>query len=166
MIFAAVGNATQGFPRLLGALERLIADGTLVDEIVAQTGNTDTSSFTRLQAVPFLAPSEFASLIRDAEVVVCHAGAGTLLHVSAASKIPVVMPRLARHAEHVDDHQLELVEILARDRKIVPAYEPADLAPAIAQARRKGTLVDDRDPPPLIGLVRRAIEDLTARWEK
>jgi UDP-N-acetylglucosamine transferase subunit ALG13 len=111
---------------------------------------------------PFMGAHEFAESLRQAEVIVTHGGAGTLREVLRLGKTPVVMPRRKRHGEHVDDHQLELVQAYAERDLVIPAYEREDLPGAIERARLRATAPLSQPDSPLIGLVARAIEELLA----
>lgn len=136
MIFVTVGNATQGFRRLLDAVEFQAQQGILKgEEIVFQSGHTSTFTSATGRLFPFLPLDEFEQAVREAEVVIAHAGAGTLIHVFRAGKVPVVMPRQKQHGEHVDDHQVELVKELAAQERVIPAYDEDHLASAIERAR-------------------------------
>jgi UDP-N-acetylglucosamine transferase subunit ALG13 len=103
---------------------------------------------------------EFMTLVGEAELIVCHAGAGTLLHVLNAGKVPVVMPRRAKYGEVIDDHQLELVTALAEQRRIVPALEAADLVCAIEKARQMQARPIPGSAPMMVNLVSQAVEEL------
>lgn len=70
------------------------------------------------------------------------------------------MPRLRKYHEHINDHQLQLVQSLAGEGKIVPAYEPEDLPGAIAEARKRTSTPISSAPPPMLGFVEKAIEEL------
>jgi len=54
----------------------------------------------------------FQELIEWADVVVTHAGVGTVLLTLSAGKVPVVAARDGALGEHVDSHQRQLVEYL------------------------------------------------------
>src|SRR5262249_43281816 len=88
-------------------------------------------------------------------------GGVTQLSVVRLGKIPVVMPRLRKYGEHVNDHQVQLVRELAVDGWVVPAYEPVDLAGAIGDARGRPARAVPRAP--MLDLVRGAIEELGGR---
>ena len=138
MIFVTVGNATQGFRRLLDAVEFQAQQGVLKgEEIFFQSGHTSTFSSVTNRLFPFISLEEFEQAVREAELVISHAGAGTLIHVLRAGKVPVVMPRQKKHGEHIDDHQVELVKELAAQGRVIPAYEVDQMGSAIEKARHK-----------------------------
>jgi UDP-N-acetylglucosamine transferase subunit ALG13 len=137
MIFVTVGNATQGFRRLLEAVDAL--GGTPIlsgEEIVMQTGHNDDFHPKHSRIEPFLSMERFQARMGEARLIICHGGCGTLLQAIQLGKKPVAMPRLARYGEHVNDHQLQLIRALAEENRIVPAYEAADLPRAIDEARK------------------------------
>ncbi len=55
-----------------------------------------------------LSSEEFQRAIEWADAVVTHAGVGIAMNVLDAGKPPILMPRQAVHAEHVDDHQSQI----------------------------------------------------------
>jgi UDP-N-acetylglucosamine transferase subunit ALG13 len=160
MIFVTVGNATQGFLRLLNAVDELAGEGVLKGQsVVVQSGsNSDFRSNNCVQR-DFFPPDEFRELIDKADVVVCHGGAGTLSHVFQAGKIPVVMPRRKKYREAFDD-QFELVTVLARENRVIPAFEPENLANALVQARQSKSRRIPAPPKTAIALIDRAIREI------
>ena len=77
-----------------------------------------------------------------AQAIVCHAGCGTLVDALSKGHLPVVMPRLARFGEHVNDHQLELLRALGDAGRIIPVDDVRDLGAAIDRARARGRRVE------------------------
>jgi UDP-N-acetylglucosamine transferase subunit ALG13 len=138
MIFVTVGNAHHGSLRLLNAVESLAAAGEFGDEkVITQSGNNPDFKPQYCENRPFVNMDEFHELVREARVVICHAGAGTLSAVLRTSKTPVVMPRRLKYNEIVDDHQPELLEAFASRGLVVPAYEVDDLPRAIREAAER-----------------------------
>lgn len=136
MIFVTVGNALQGFGRLLVAVERESQQGILKGEdILFQSGHTTDFNPGTGRLVPFLPLDEFEENVRQAELVISHAGAGTLIHLFRTGKVPIVMPREKRYGEHVDDHQVELVKALVEQRRVVSIRDSDELTSAIKRAR-------------------------------
>lgn len=163
MIFVTVGNATQGFLRLLNGVERLKESSFLGDETVKiQAGSNRSFKSSVCDITDFLPANEFAQEIKNADLIIAHGGAGTLIYILQSGKIPVVMPRRKVYGEHVDDHQMELVQALAAERRIVPAYEPEDLPDAIKLAMELKAKPSVKNPP-MLGLVQKAIEELIVR---
>jgi UDP-N-acetylglucosamine transferase subunit ALG13 len=167
MIFVTVGNATQNSDRLLGAIDCLAREGTFgTEEILVQYGNNPKFASSGCICKAFLTVDEFRAAIAEAHAIVCHAGAGTILHVLGAGKIPVVVPRRLKYGEVIDDHQVQLTEALAASRRVVAVMDIANLESAIGQVRGIRTDPHHADKTPLAALVVGAIEDLVSRTSK
>jgi UDP-N-acetylglucosamine--N-acetylmuramyl-(pentapeptide) pyrophosphoryl-undecaprenol N-acetylglucosamine transferase len=117
--FVAVGTRDEPFDRLIAAVERAAAAGVLPAPAHGQCGSSvlDAPSLSLDQ---FLPPERIAAAVADARFIVCHAGSGMIAAALRAGRRPLVMPRLRQHGEHVDDHQLQLVEKLGDMGLVVP----------------------------------------------
>ncbi len=106
MIFVTIGTC-EPFDRLLASFEASELD----EEIVAQTGLSVTKP-RGIRCIDFLPYDNLVELVRDARIVVTHAGVGSILTCLANGKRPVVVARSREHGDAVDDHQLELARRL------------------------------------------------------
>jgi UDP-N-acetylglucosamine transferase subunit ALG13 len=127
VIFVTAGTLHFPFDRLLGALGDLPDDEELI--VQSRAAGKLPQRARHVEDLPF---DELAGLIRDARVVVCHAGVGSILTSLENGKRPVTMPRLARYGEAVDDHQLPFARRLAEAGFVTLVEDPARLAAAIA----------------------------------
>ena len=161
MIFATVGNATQGFTRLLNAVDEAAGAGVFGDEpVFIQTGNNPGFQASHCQQEGFVEMSRFEALIRDSSLVISHGGSGTLINLLQAGKVPVVMPRRREYSEHVDDHQVELVKALAAEGRVIPVFEPEDLEEAVMSGKTKNRQRVTSQGSQLVALVSQAIEEI------
>lgn len=124
-----LGTERYPFPRALETIGRALPPGA---EVLYQHGHTEVPvpdpSYRRW--VPL---DELLGEIAAADLVVTHAGVGSILAVLRTGKHPVVIPRLAALGEHCDDHQLDLARFL-QARGLVTGAEPdSDLAPLLRQ---------------------------------
>jgi UDP-N-acetylglucosamine transferase subunit ALG13 len=148
VIFATVGTHAQPFARFLQALADLDAD------VVVQYGHNEPPAGVR-EAVAFMPFDVLNAHMREADVVVTHAGVGSVLCARRAGHVPVVVPRLHRYDEHVDDHQLELVAALGAGGHVIPVTDMAELGAAVEQAGRRADTTPA--PKPLHAAVRGAL---------
>ena len=103
----------------------LEAGGSDAARCFVQTG---TSAVPRLaEHRQYLGHEEMEAMVREAAVVVCHGGPGTIMLASTLGKRPIVVPRRKRFGEHVDDHQCAFTERIARDGAILLAQSEDDL---------------------------------------
>ena len=158
-IFVTVGNGHKPFTRLLEAVDSLAAEGQLGLPVLIQTG-TNAPNISNCQAREFFSADEFSRLISEADVVISHGGAGSLLTIIAAGRVPVVMPRLQQFDEVIDDHQLELARTLAESGLVIPALDARDLPAAIQAARHAKARPRSDTIPNLIDTVRKSVSEL------
>jgi UDP-N-acetylglucosamine transferase subunit ALG13 len=107
MIFVTIGTS-EPFDRLLAAVDALDTD----EEVVAQVG-ASTLHPASATCHEFLSFDETLAYMREARVVVAHAGVGTVLSALRVGQTPVVAPRLREFGEAVDDHQVSFARRLA-----------------------------------------------------
>ena len=151
MIFATCGSSHLPFSRMMRALEVLPAA-----DLHVQYGPAAPPPCA--WAETYLPFDAMVAKIAEADVVVSHAGVGSLMCSLRAGHVPIIFPRLVRYAETVDDHQAELAQALAERGTVMLAWTPEELLDAIAIApRRAATRVLSAER--LSAAVRAAIHD-------
>lgn len=157
--FVSVGNAKQPFNRLIEAV--ISHSDHLPQPVFCQYGTCTINDWGRVDGVPFLQMEEFSERVQKADLLILHAGAGSAIHAVRALKVPIVVPRLALHEEHVDDHQVEFAEQFAATGRVVICHELRDLPDcvelALQRQAERGTQVD---VPPMLGLLQDSLNCL------
>jgi UDP-N-acetylglucosamine transferase subunit ALG13 len=103
MIFLTVGTQLP-FDRLVTSMDDWAA-GQVGLSIIAQTGQSSYQPL-HLECHGSLTPEAFQQLFFQAEVIVGHAGMGTIIKSLEYGKPLVMMPRREDLGEHRNDHQL------------------------------------------------------------
>lgn len=129
MILVVVGSSTIPFDRLIRAVDALPGE----EEVVVQRGASRLVP-ERGTSVDFMPFDAIVDNVRRARAVVTHAGVGTILVSLMEGRRPIVMPRLKRYSEAVDDHQLELGRRLAEEGLVTLIEDASELAAAVADA--------------------------------
>ena len=107
MIFATIGNDHRQFLRF-NQLVLIINDLLPNEKIFYQNGYTPfNSNIPNISNKDFIKREEFNTFLKNSSVVFTHAGAGTLLQLTKLKKVPLVLPRLVKFKEHLDNHQKE-----------------------------------------------------------
>ncbi|MCK9582978.1 MAG: hypothetical protein M0Q46_05165 [Endomicrobiales bacterium] len=114
MIFVTVGSMVQGFDRLIKSID-LIAEITGLDFYV-QTGCSNYKPLN-CKYSKYVAYNESENLIRNCQLLICHAGIGTLILAKKYSKKTVIVPRFAKFKEHFNDHQSEICKIIESENR-------------------------------------------------
>ncbi|WP_445622752.1 glycosyltransferase [Lacticaseibacillus paracasei] len=105
MIFLTVGTHEQGFDRIVAAVDGLVKNHTVEDDVVMQIGYSKVQpKYCSFQQ--FMSADEMDHYMKIADVVITHGGPSTFIEVLEQGKVPIVVPRLKKYGEHVNDHQL------------------------------------------------------------
>lgn len=131
MIFVTLGTQDKKFKRLLDAVENLDID----EKIIAQIGSTDYKS-EKMEIHKFLPSNEFDKYMKEARIIITHAGVGTIIYGLKLNKKMIVAPRLKEYKEHVNDHQLQILETFAKDGFIIPLKDFSELKNKIKEAEK------------------------------
>ena len=128
MIFVTVGTNEARFDRLLEALEDVPA-GT---ELFVQHGPSPIRP-RGATCTDYLGFDELAERVKEADAVVTHAGVGSVLTALLNGTRPIVVPRLQRFGEAVDDHQLHFGRRAAEAGLVILVEDMDALPEAIAR---------------------------------
>jgi len=104
MIFVTVGTQFP-FDRLIRAMDDAVAGGCVRDEVFAQVGRGGYRP-RHMKWAEELDKDTYSRYVKEASAVVGHAGTGTIVVALEAGKPLLVMPRLSRLGEIVNDHQV------------------------------------------------------------
>ena len=109
MIFVCLGTNDKSFSRLLKEIDRQISLGNIKDEVVVQAGCTEFCS-DNMKIVDLMSMDEFLDNIKKCDLLICHGGVGTILDGLKYDKKIIAFPRLSEFGEHVNDHQIEIID--------------------------------------------------------
>ena len=109
MIFITLGSQKFQFNRLLKAVDELVAAGKIDGEIFAQTGYSDYKP-ENYAFKPFLDRDEFKNYTDKCDIFITHGGTGAIIGAVKKEKNVIAVARLSKYGEHVDDHQLQILE--------------------------------------------------------
>jgi len=135
MIFVTVGTHYLGFERLIKKIDEIASRTD--EEIVAQIGSTNYKP-KNIKYFSFVEEEEkILELYKKSRIVITHAGAGTILTLLQNKKPLVVVPRLKEHNEHIDNHQLELTEVINNKGLATVVYDIDKLEGALKNSNVK-----------------------------
>lgn len=118
MIFVALGTQIMDFSRFLRMLDEMIEHYYITEEVIVQSGKTEYES-NNFTIIPFLKEEEFKQYVKEASVVISHAGSGALFNAIKAGKKIIAVARLKQYHEMVDDHQTELTRKLSQEGYLI-----------------------------------------------
>ena len=135
MILVTVGTNEAPFDRLVRVFDAPSGTGGVdpAEEVLLQHGASLLRP-TGATCVDFFPFEDLVDAIRRARLVVMHAGVGSIMTALANGKRPVVVPRLRRYGEAVDDHQLDLGRRLQVIGLVTLVEDPEDVPAVLATA--------------------------------
>ena len=111
-VVVTTGTDHHQFDRLIGWVnDWLAAHPEHAETCFVQSGSSAVTP--NCPAADFLDSQKLGELLDEADVLVCHGGPGTIADAWRRGQVPIVVPRLRRLHEVVDDHQLDFCEHLA-----------------------------------------------------
>lgn len=122
MIFIATGSRSFQFNRLLKVIDEAIGEGKIKEPVFAQIGASDYKA-NNYEFIQFLNYEEFNEKLNSCDVVITHGGTGVIINAVKLGKRVIAVPRLAKHGEAVDDHQIQLIKAFEKMEMVTPCYE-------------------------------------------
>lgn len=129
LIFVTLGTQDKKFKRLLDAVENANID----EKIIAQVGSTEYTS-SKMEIHKFISQKEFEKFVEEARIIITHAGVGTIIYGLKQGKKMIVAARLKEYKEHVNNHQLQILETFSKDGYIIPLEDFSNLNEKIKEA--------------------------------
>ena len=127
MIFVTVGTNEATFDRLLSGVRGFAPP----EPLLVQHGPSRVRP-PNADCVDYLPFDEVVDQVRRSRVVITHAGVGSIMVCLANGRRPIVVPRLRRFGEAVDDHQVPLARRLERAGLVTVVDDPEGLPAAVA----------------------------------
>lgn len=134
MIFITLGSQKFQFNRLLKAVDELIENKVIAEDVFAQTGYSDYEP-KNYKFKNFLDRAEFSELTDKSDIVITHGGTGAIIGAVKKGKKVIAVPRLKEFGEHVDNHQRQLVGQFADMNLICKCENCDELAEAMDYVR-------------------------------
>ena len=137
MIFVILGTQDKKFPRLLDALQKKIDEGKISkkEEIIVQAGSTKYES-KNMKIIDYMSVRKFEECIDWADLIICHAGVWTILTALKKGKKIIAAARLKQYGEHVNDHQLQILDNFTAEGYILALEDFDKIDLLIKQAKR------------------------------
>ena len=132
-IFVTLGTQNKSFARLLRAIDASRAARD--HDILVQAGYTRFKpSSPRMELFSFCGPEELDRHLEEADLIVTHAGVGSITSALAHGKRVIAVPRKAALGEMGNDHQHDILRAFASKRYLIALEDPELLDEAVAEA--------------------------------
>lgn len=136
MILVTVGSQKFQFNRLLKEIDKLIEEKVIKEEVFAQIGHSDYKP-KHYKYVDFLSSEEFTKKIKESNLIITHAGTGVIINALKLNKKVIAIPRLSKYKEHVDNHQIQIINQFSSQNFIESVEDIKLLADTIEKIKNK-----------------------------
>lgn len=133
MILVLLGTFPMTFQRPLLEIEKLMKKGIIKNEVIVQSGHTPFES-KHLKIIPFMPMNELLDLYKKADLIISQGGTGSIIKGIKLGKKVILIPRLFKLNEHVDDHQTELAVEMSKNGYVIPWFENDKLEDLLLKA--------------------------------
>ncbi len=157
MILVTLGTNDKTFIRLVKEIERLIDSGSIDEEVIVQAGYTKYQS-DKMQVFDLIPMEKFDELISECSLLITHGGVGSIISGLKNQKKVIAVPRLAKYEEHVNDHQIQIIQNFDKAGYIVGVFEVEELESAIRRIPTFEPKSYESNTLNMINLVRHCIE--------
>lgn len=93
--------------------------------VIAQTGNCE--DWPNLDIRKQMPTDQFERVFQAADIIVAHAGIGTILSAKKYQKPLIIVPRRASFEEHRNDHQLATARQMETRQGVNVAWQTSDI---------------------------------------
>lgn len=133
MILVTLGTQNNSFHRLLEEVQKNIDNGNIKEEVIVQNGYTKFDS-KQMKLIKEIPQDEFNKLIDQANLVITHGGVGSIITAITKGKKVIAIPRLKKYNEHVNDHQIEIIDSFNEKGYIIGIHSVEELGKALEEA--------------------------------
>ncbi len=152
-------GAILPFDRLVDMVAEAKLRGAIPEEVLVQTGvgGRTPAGLETVETLPF---DQMQGTLREADIVICHGGTGSLITALRQGCRIVAVPRLFAKGEVYDDHQAEITSAFAARGMIAVANTADELVEALQLVRSRPPVLATSDPADLIA----HLDGLLAEW--
>ncbi len=134
MILVLLGTQDNSFHRLLDKIQELIDKKAITEKVVVQAGRTKYES-KDMEIFSLMPQDKLRDLMEKADLIITHGGVGSIVTSLKMGKKVIAVPRLSGFGEHVNDHQIQIVDSFNKQGFLIGVPELEDLEKAIEKAK-------------------------------
>ena len=135
MILVMLGTQNNDFHRLLDEVEKNIENGNINEEVIVQAGYTKFIS-DKMKIFSMTSKENLKDLIKKADLIITHAGVGSIEMSLEQNKKVIAVPRLKKFKEHVNDHQKDIEGEFNKRGWLIGINDVSELSVALKKVKR------------------------------
>ena len=119
MILVTLGTQDKQFYRILEALEDKLDKHLIDDEVIVQAGCSADFKSKHMKIFDLIPMDEFDEMIKKCDLLITHGGVGSIITGLKNNKKVIAAARLSKYNEHVNDHQLQIIDNFSKEGYIL-----------------------------------------------
>ena len=135
MILITLGTQDKPFYRLLEAVQKQIDNNVIKEEVIVQAGCSSDFKSENMKIFDLIPMDEYDKLIEKCDVLITHGGVGSIVTGLKSNKKVIAAARLEKYKEHVNDHQLQIIENFSNSGYILSLENFDELDEILAKAK-------------------------------
>ena len=158
MIYVTLGTQKFQMDRLLKKLDKLIDENIIKEDLIVQCVTHDYKP-CNFEIRNLITKDEVDKLVKNASIVITHSGTGSLIKCNEYKKKTIIIPRLKKYKEHVDDHQSEIAEVFKKKVNATVVYNIEELNKYISNSNLITTMDLKLDNKSLLSSIEEKLEN-------
>ena len=158
MILVTLGTQDKQFYRILEALENKLDKHLIDDEVVVQAGCSADFKSKYMKIFDLIPMDEFDEMIKKCDLLITHGGVGSIITGLKNNKKVIAAARLSKYNEHVNDHQLQIIDNFSKEGYILKLDNFDDIDKLIKESSEFKPKKFKSNTDNMINLIDREIE--------
>lgn len=134
MILILLGTQDNSFHRLLEEVKGLIDKKVITEKVVVQAGRTKYES-KDMEIHSLMPEEELKEIMKKADLVITHGGVGSIVMALKMEKKVIAVPRLSEFGEHINNHQIQIIETFNSQEFLIGITDLKELGNALEKAK-------------------------------
>ena len=134
MILILLGTQDNSFHRLLEEVQKLINKNVITEKVIVQAGRTKYES-KDMEIYSLMPEEKLAELMKKSDLVITHGGVGSIVMALKKGKKVIAVPRLSEFGEHINDHQIQIIDSFNSQEFLIGITELKDLEEALKRSK-------------------------------
>ena len=136
LILVTLGTQDKQFYRLLDAVQKQIDNKKIRDKVIVQAGFSSDYESKDMEIFDLIPIEEFEKIIEDCDLIITHGGVGTIINALKSNKKVIAAARLKKFGEHVNDHQLQIINNFTNSKYILNLENFDELDKVIEKSKK------------------------------
>lgn len=134
MILILLGTQDNSFHRLLEEVQRLIDKKIITEKVVVQAGRTKYES-KDMEIYSLMPEENLKEIMERSDLVITHGGVGSIVMALKMGKKVIAVPRLSEFGEHINDHQIQIIDSFNSQEFLIGVTNLKDLEKALEKSK-------------------------------